>query len=435
MILNKMKAGYNLGKERGCINHLLFMDDIKLYGKDTSELDSLIQTVRIFSGDVGMEFGIQKCAMLSMRRGKMVECEGIELPNEEKIKSVGEDGYKYLGILQSDEIKNKKMKETIEKEYFRRIRKILKSKLNGGNTIQSINSRAVSIIRYGAGIIEWNKAELKRIDRKTRKLLTIYKIFHPQGDVDGLYWKRSEGGRGLLSVEECVEMEATSLAYYMEAKEEKLLKEVVKEGLLPFKRSPKEKKKELMEKRKNTYLAKDLHPVYEKNTKEIKDEETSWLWLKKGFLKKETEGTILAAQDQALRTNYIKKHIDKMDVSPMCRMCGKRNENISHIISECEDLAQKEYKIWRHDKVAAIIHWDLCGKYGFCHSSKHYEHVVTKENKVLENKEVKILRDFPIQTDHKLEHNKPDIVIMEKGKRICYIIDVACPFDTRVKQK
>ena len=48
MILNKAKEGYSLGKDRAKLNHLLFMDDLKLYGKDKNQLDSLVQTVRIF---------------------------------------------------------------------------------------------------------------------------------------------------------------------------------------------------------------------------------------------------------------------------------------------------------------------------------------------------------------------------------------------------
>ena len=42
------------------LNHLLFMDDLKLHAKSERELDSLIQTVRIFSDDVGMVFGLDK---------------------------------------------------------------------------------------------------------------------------------------------------------------------------------------------------------------------------------------------------------------------------------------------------------------------------------------------------------------------------------------
>ena len=100
-----------------------------------------------------------------------------------------DDGYKYLGVLEVEDIKHLKMKELVRKEYFRRVKKILKSKLNGGNTIKAINSRAVSIIRYGAGIVDWTKEELQEMDRKTRNLLTINHALHPQADVDRLYLK------------------------------------------------------------------------------------------------------------------------------------------------------------------------------------------------------------------------------------------------------
>ncbi len=85
--------------------------------------------------------------------------------------------------------------------------------------------------------------------------------------------------------------------------------------------------------------------------------------MKKGNLKKETEGTILAALDQALRTNAIKNVIEKQNISPLCRMCGKWEEAIAHIVAECPKLAQKQYKAWRHDKVAQVIHWKLCKKW------------------------------------------------------------------------
>ena len=113
-----------------------------------------------------------------------------------------DEGYKYLGVLESDNVKSLEMKSMLKAEYFRRTRKILKSSLNAGNIIQAINSTAVSVIRYGAGIIEWSKLELQEIDRKTMKLLTIYLSIPPQTDVDRLYWKRAEGGKGLQSVEE-----------------------------------------------------------------------------------------------------------------------------------------------------------------------------------------------------------------------------------------
>ena len=52
--------------------------------------------------------------------------------------------------------------------------------------------------------------------------------------------------------------------------------------------------------------------------------------------------------------------IDKVDISPKCRMCGGADETVSHIVSECKQLAQNEYKKCRHDKIGAILHWSMC---------------------------------------------------------------------------
>ena len=110
-------------------------------------------------------------------------------------------------------------------------------------------------------------------------------------------------------------------------------------------------------------------------------------WLRKADLKVETEAMFCAVQEQAIQTNYVKHKIDKTAQSPLCRMCDKKSETISHIVSECEQLAQKEYKR-RHNNVARIVHWKLCGKYNLKISEKWYEHA---PEGFVKNKEVKIL--------------------------------------------
>lgn len=76
-----------------------------------------------------------------MKRGKACACGGIVLPDAQVIRGLeGDDGYKYLGILEADDVKHNDMKQSISKEYLRRIRKILKSKLNSGNIVSAINS-------------------------------------------------------------------------------------------------------------------------------------------------------------------------------------------------------------------------------------------------------------------------------------------------------
>ena len=62
----------------------MYMDGIKLFAKNKRELETLIQTVRIYNQDIGMEFGIEKCAMLIMKSGKRHMAEEMKLPNQKK---------------------------------------------------------------------------------------------------------------------------------------------------------------------------------------------------------------------------------------------------------------------------------------------------------------------------------------------------------------
>ena len=95
------------------INHLIYMDDIKLIDRNEKELESLIQAMRMYSQDIGMEFGIEKCTMLIIISGKRQMTEEIELPNHEKMRKLEEEvTYKCLGSGQhqtsGDERKNLK---------------------------------------------------------------------------------------------------------------------------------------------------------------------------------------------------------------------------------------------------------------------------------------------------------------------------------------
>ena len=82
---------------------------------------------------------------------------------------------------------------------------------------------------------------------------------------------------------------------------------------------------------------------------------------KKGKLKRETESLIIAAQDQAIRANYVKATIERPQEDHKCRMCKQNNETISQIVNGCPKMAKKEYKK-RHDNVARAVHWYLSEK-------------------------------------------------------------------------
>ena len=168
-ILRKCTAGYKLSRSQEKVNHLMYMD-IKLFAKNKKELEALIHIVRIYSQDIGMEFGIENCTMLVMKSGKRQLAEGMELPNKDKIKTLAEnETYKYLGILAADTIKQAERKEKIQKEYLRRTRKLLETKLNSRNLIKGINTWAAPLVRYSGPFLKWTRDELKKNGPKNMK--------------------------------------------------------------------------------------------------------------------------------------------------------------------------------------------------------------------------------------------------------------------------
>ena len=145
----------------------------------------------------------------------------------------------------------------------------------------------------------------------------------------------------------------------------------------------------------------------------------------------QTEATICAAQEQALRTNYTKNKIDKTSENPLCRMCGERGETVQHIICECKKLAQREYKR-RHDTVAKSFHWKLCEKHNLERKEKWYEHC---PEGAVEDDDVKLIWDINIQCDNVIEARRPDLILVDKKAKSCVITDVAIPGNCRIREK
>ena len=98
-----------------------------------------------------------------------------------------------------------------------------------------------------------------------------------------------------------------------------------------------------------------MHGQFVREMPEKVDQDRTWQWLSKSDLKIGTEALLCAAQEQAIRTNYVKHYIDKTSESSLCRLCGKKGESVQHLVSGCEKLAQKEYKR-RHNNIAKKVH-------------------------------------------------------------------------------
>ena len=158
---------------------------------------------------------------------------------------------------------------------------------------------------------------------------------------------------------------------------------------------------------------------------EMENNNTNNIWrlTRKSDLKGCTEALRYSAQGQSIRTNYIKCNIDKTAESPLCMMCGTRNEIISHIVSECGKLVPRKYKR-RHDSAGRYVHWQFCEKLGFNRARLWCEH---EPESLVENENVKILWDFTKQCDCIIKVREPDIVVVDTIKKEAMILDVAIP--------
>ncbi|CAH3188416.1 unnamed protein product [Porites evermanni] len=118
---------------------------------------------------------------------------------------------------------------------------------------------------------------------------------------------------------------------------------------------------------------KALHGQYPKILeKPHVDTVTTNKWLSSN-LKGETEGLLVAAQDQAINTRNYQKVICGQQVESKCRLCSQHEETVDHIVSGCEVLAKTEY-ISRHNNAAAYLHWSICKDHDIEITDKWYEH-------------------------------------------------------------
>jgi hypothetical protein len=146
--LNKLNTGFEEHITKTKISHLLYMDDLKLIAKSEEKLRKQIQTVKTFSNDIYMAFGLEKCAKITFNKGILIHLQNLVIDINREIQEL-EQGktYKYLGIEESEGIQHQQMKERLKQEYRRSLRMILKSELNARNKITAIGALNVPVLR------------------------------------------------------------------------------------------------------------------------------------------------------------------------------------------------------------------------------------------------------------------------------------------------
>ena len=155
-------------------------------------------------------------------------------------------------------------------------------------------------------------------------------------------------------------------------------------------------------------------------------------WLSSN-LKGETEGLLVAAQDQAISTRNYQKVICGQQVDSKCRMCSQHEEAVDHIVSGCEVLAKTEY-ISRRNNAAAYLHWSVCKDHDIEITDKWYEHA---PETVIHNNDnnITIMWDMPVNTDRTITANRPDIIVKDSVNSTCKLVDMTVPSDRNIALK
>ena len=123
---------------------------------------------------------------------------------------------------------------------------------------------------------------------------------------------------------------------------------------------------------------------------------------------KSVEGFICAVQEQALRTRWLRAKIGKEDINEKCRICGKKMETVVHLVAGCEVLAKevRSAEKWYNEAPDAVR--------------------ISKDGKK------EIWWDRKAENTFKLDYTRPDLVLFDREKEECIVVDFSVPCDKNV---
>ena len=334
---------------------------------------------------------------------------------------------------------------------------VLRTELYGRNKILGINGFALPVLTYGFGVIHWGCKDLQQLDQRTRKVLSMYGVHHLAADVDRLYAPCSEGCTGLQQIESTYQSCIVRLNCYLadssdpfmqmirECDSGKLshsIKRIACRFTAQLRRSlASDDKSQNLHRNASISVEGGFEQAPETDARHYRtcysslrvpvDMKETYGWLKAANLPAATEGLVVAAQDQALRTRYYEREILHRDVSPTCGMCSVCLETVDHIVAGCSALAPTNYTD-RHNQVASIIHWDVCRHFGVPVEIKWYRH---HPDRLVETDDITMMWDTTISTARKIKANRPDICLRNRNTKNCLLIGISCAADGNTGKK
>ena len=382
-----------------------------------------------------------------------------------------------MGIEENSTIEHKDLRKKATQEYLRRLKKICRSELSTKNKITAINQMALPVLSYGFGIIDWPQRDIDNLDVKTRKVLTMHKLIYRNQCMDRVYLPRREGGVGLIEINDALRNTIINLSQYLETTGDKLLKLVKthhqnnlsehksitklaeifgKEHNLHFttnslgtetpqqENNDQEQNLNEEETKRTTYMQSERSKkrerwknnkraglFFQETQKNYIDQKGSFLWLQNGILTFNEERLMMAAQDQGLMTNGLKK-VCGLTADDKCRFCHTETESPSHLMSGCKILLADGHYTKRHNRICRYLHWKILNDRGIP-TEKVWQH---EPEPVTANEDVTVFYDKIIPSGRFIESGavKPDLVVWDQKKRTALIIDVCVPNDLGINR-
>ena len=461
--------GYRLSKPINTkITDLLYVDDLKVYAASEAKLKVVLREVQAAMGDIGLLWNERKCVVVNVKRGCLQElAPGLKIDEQQLIKSLKEDSqYKFLGVLESIKQEDSLVLESAARVYLQRLSVIWSSPLSDHHKVVATNQFALPVLVYFMWTQVWPITELQRLDRESRKIMVENGGKHPLGTSDLLYLPRKVGGRGLKSIEaeyKLTKVKAAVRLYNNSDPTMQLVRQFEEKarrtgrhsligdaqrfaeelGMKLELRCPDPsgttEQGEVIEGRKIGVCAKKA--VQSKRFEDTKEKKWQGKLMMVRWEDEKLDGECFSwmtewraapthtiagkmeLYEQLLPTKLYNSRKTKTTDDPdaRCRLCGKAQESVAHVLSGFSVLAQTKY-LSRHNAALKILFFELLKSYQLKPS--------------YENEQATVYWDVPVYADHIEVHaNRVDARIVDKENQTVILLEMSCPWVENREQK
>ena len=158
-------------------------------------------------------------------------------------------------------------------------------------------------------------------------------------------------------------------------------------------------------------------------------------WIHNSTLTSHMEAYMFVTEEQETVTKETKKRREpditkRRTMDSKCRMCGKQEETLTHILGSCESISESLYLKYRHNQVGKIVYQEFLENNGVKTQAPAW-----KPKEVMKTGDLELWWDKKIHVTNKVEHNRPDLIIWDRNKNKCKIIDFSVPLDGNVTRK